>query len=480
MPSRIETKIYGEHFTPVDIFQKFIFPYIKDRIYDHIWVDLFAGEGNLILPILNTIPTKERIDFFIENIFLFDIQEKNVYKAIEKAQTYGIPEDIAKEKIIQKDTLKDYPQQLLKTNKKVFHITNPPYLYLGHIPKNKETQKYLEYFRNENKGYQDLYQIAMINDLRAKIQEMIYIIPTNFLFGYSVANKIRKDFLRFYKILKAFIFEENIFETTGQNVMICFFSRKDIPKNEKVEFNGIKIKDGEWVQKRFVLLPENNYRAGGVFEEFVKNYKAPQPLSIKFYLTINELKSNTGSFKVRLVDANNFKENNRYQVLEVGVDEKMCKKIKSNDLFLRTLDTGGVQGRVGLYSITEVFEADGIVVTKEKHRTHPIQVFIEPPLTQEEQKILKNYFNMLLEYFRKETDSDFLTTYKYSSSPYTRKYLGLKQSKALIETLPLKSMNQTEINTLKTLINQKKIHEVLTYIKTKNKEKTSRNLYLFV
>ena len=42
--------------------------------------------------------------------------------------------------------------------------------------------------------------------------------------------------------------------------------------------------------------------------------------------------------------------------------------------------------------------------------------------------------DLLLERRRALTDSEFMTTYKYSESAYTRKYLGLSQAKALIET----------------------------------------------
>jgi len=105
-------------------------------------------------------------------------------------------------------------------------------------------------------------------------------------------------------------------------------------------------------------------------------------------------------------------------------------------LFVRTVDTGTINGRAGLYNIKEVFEADGILVTKAKYRTHPIQIFFDPALTVDEQKLLMNYFNLILEYFRQKTDSEFLTTYKYSNSKYTRKYLGLSQVKKLIQTFP--------------------------------------------
>ena len=38
---------------------------------------------------------------------------------------------------------------------------------------------------------------------------------------------------------------------------------------------------------------------------------------------------------------------------------------------------------------------------------------------------------------RSRSNSEFLTTYKYSSSNYTRKYLGLNQAKAIISTYPI-------------------------------------------
>ena len=136
-------RTYGEHLTPVEVFKEFILPEIKDKIYDYIWVDLFAGKGNLILPILELIPEKERINFFKKHIFLFDIQKELVEQAIKNAIKYGIPKDIAERNIIQKDTIKDYPKFLLNLELPVYHITNPPYLYIGYIVKHKETQKYL-------------------------------------------------------------------------------------------------------------------------------------------------------------------------------------------------------------------------------------------------------------------------------------------------------------------------------------------------
>ncbi len=462
-PIEKKRREFGIHLTSIDIFKKFIFPEIKDILYNYTWIDLFAGEGNLILPILEVIPKGKRVEFFKEHIFLFDIQEEMVKRCIEKAKYYGIPSEIARKNIQIRDTLQNYPDfKLLKYPP--YHITNPPYLYLGYIVKNSERN--LKYFSGPNEGYQDLYQIALINDLRHNLKKMIYIIPTNFLFGFSVANKIRRDFLPFYNIKKAIIFERKIFEFTGTNVCICFFERKREPSYQPIIFKALKI-NNKTIEKEYILSPKNFYRAGGEFDEFVSYFKAVRPLKIKFYLTLEEVKKNSGSKEVKLLDANNF-SNGYFAYNTYLVNEKLYKKIKNNPLFVRTLDTGSWEGRVGIYNIKETFGVDGIVVTKEKYRTHPIQIFITPELSYEDLSLLKNYFNLMLEYFRDITDSEFLTTFRYSNADYIRKYLGLSQTKKLLATFPIHLMKDEEKQKLKVLIEQKNIEgikEVLLSLK---------------
>ena len=466
MKENKKRRTYGEHLTPVQVFKEFILPEIKDKLYNYIWVDLFAGKGNLILPILELIPKKERENFFKKHVFLFDIQKKLVEQAVQNAMKYGIPREIAEQNITQRDTIKNYPKFLLDLELPVYHITNPPYLYIGYIVKHKETQKYLEYFKGENAGYQDLYQLGLINDLRHGLKKMIYIIPSNFLFGFSVSNKIRNDFLKYYTIKKAIIFEKGIFEYTGTNVIICFFERKKEPEHEKFSFEGIKI-NKEIKKKIYVLNPKNHYRAGNDFEKFISEFQANKPLKIKYYLTLEDVRKNNGNFEVTVIDANAF-NCKEYRKIKIYVNEKLYNKIKSNILFVRTVDTGSVDGRVGLYKIRDVFEVDGILVTKAKYRTHPIQIFIAPALSTEDQILLKDYFNLVLEYFRKKTDSEFMTTYKYSNSEYTRKYLGLLQVKKLIQTFPLLSLRDEERRHLKDLIKNKKVEDLILFVKKIN------------
>ncbi len=402
---------------------------MRDKLWDHLWVDLFCGEGNLIYPLVKAIEPSRRVEFFAEHVLMFDIQPDKVEKTIDEAVKMGIPGDLAEKRIMARDTLADYPAEMLG-KLPVVHITNPPYLYLGYIA--KKAREHLRYFKGNNDGYQDLYQIALANDIRVGLEELVYIIPTNFLYGDAVSNKIREDLLFFYWIEKAFLFEIRIFHHTGTNVGIFFFKKKGNPSREPQEFTALKIGPMGNQERRYRLNPRFKYRAGAEFDEFVERNRSPRAPKVKFYLMMDEVTKHTGPHKLRLVDANTF-ETGEYKILEFSVDEELFRKVKGNILFVRTVDTGG-QERAGLYEIKKVFGADGIVVTRFTFRTHPIQLFFEPELSEEEQLELADYFNSTLEALRAESDSEFMTTFKYSEASYTRKYLGLKQVKALIST----------------------------------------------
>ncbi|UCC18484.1 MAG: SAM-dependent DNA methyltransferase [Promethearchaeota archaeon] len=456
----------GVHLTSKDIFIKYIFPEIEEKLWDYTWIDLYAGEGNLILPILHSITSDERIKFFKEHVFLLDIQQEMIQKCINNAKSYGIPSEIAEKNIKSRNNLASFPKFLNNAPFPLYHITNPPYLYLGYIRKHKETQKYLDLFKGKNEGYQDLYQIAMINDLRKEIDNLIYIIPSNFLFGASVSNKFRRDFLRNYNVDKTIIFETKIFDYTGTNICIGFFKRKKIPKSENIEFNGIKIKkNNKQIIKRYLLKPEFNYRAGSEFDEFLQKYIVKLPLGVNYYLHKEEVIKNKGGNKIKVIDANNY-ENNEYKKLNLYVNNYLKEKVESNIIYVRTVDTGSHHGRVGLGLIRDDFKVDGIYVSGITYRTHPIQIFFEPVITHDEQKLIKSYFNFILETFRVKLDSEFLTTYKYSDAEYTRKYLGLTQVRKLIQTFPHGELNGEFTGYLKNLIEKKDFDEILELLKT--------------
>jgi len=463
-------RTFGEHFTSTDIFKEYILPYIRDNLYKYIWVDLYAGEGNLILPILNLIPKSERCEFFKQRIFLFDIQRNNTREAIEKAIFYGVPKNIAIKNIIQQDTLKNFPNQLLNLETPIFHITNPPYLYIGYVV--KHGGRNLSYFQDKNDGYQDLYQVALMNDARNHLDKMIYIVPSNFLFSDSGSNKIRKDFFKFYDIKKTFLFEDRIFEHTGTNVGIFFFERKKIFGDSKITFPGVKIKNEDKKCKEYILKPENNYRIESKFEEFIKNYKSNKPLEIKFYITSDDIAQNKGQEIVEVTNANNY-NGKIYEKEEIQVSDRFKKKILSNNLFVRTVDTGSSEGRAGLYSIKDVFGTNGIYAAT-PFRTHPIQIFFTPTLSSDEQKLLLEYFNILLEYFRKIDDSEFLTTFKYSKAEYTRKYLGLTKVKQLIQTFSILELTENQKKEFTKIIEGKNAENLIEFVMQNHK-----NLSLF-
>lgn len=85
--------------------------------------------------------------------------------------------------------------------------------------------------------------------------------------------------------------------------------------------------------------------------------------------------------------------------------------------------------------------------------------------------MLKEYFNLVLEYFREKTDSEFMTTYKYSNSEYTRKYLGLSQAKELIETFPILALKENEKDEFKNLIEKKDVESIISFVKSFNQLK---------
>jgi hypothetical protein len=428
-----QRRLLGSHLTPVSVFQDYVLPDLKPLIHDHMFMDLFCGEGNLILPMLDLVPRSERTDYFRKHIFMCDVDPKMVDKAIANASCYGIDHEVLETHITVRDSISSYPA--MKDVEKTVHITNPPYLYVGHIMKHSEASHQASYFTGENAGYQDLYQLAMMNDMRHKIRKMIYVIPTNFLFADSASRKIRLDFLTKYNISKCRLFESRIFPHTGVNVGIFHFDLDQKGLHRKIEFDAI-LESEKQREQRYSLDSSNGFRPiMDLQEERVTNWNGH--LSAKFYLNIDEVRSLGGDREVILIDSKNF-SNGRYSSSTFFVDDWLARKLHSNPLFVRTVDTGSDNGRAGLHDIRKEFDADGIVVSGDTYRTNPIQLFIQPDLTREKSMKLMHLFNRKLEKMRSDSDSSFMTTYRYSSNPrYIRKYLGLKQVSAIISSFSL-------------------------------------------
>jgi len=425
-----QRRLLGSHLTPVNVFQDYILPDVGPLMHDHIFMDLFCGEGNLILPMLDLVPRPERSAYFRKHIFMCDADPVMVERAIDIASDYGVDDEALETNITVRDSISSYPA--LKNAGQTVHITNPPYLYVGHIMKHSEASFQAAYFSGSNEGYQDLYQLALMNDLRHGINKMIYVIPTNFLFGDSASRKVRMDLLTSYNISKCRLFESRIFSHTGINVGIFHFDLDQKGPHDKVEFDAVLENEKHRV-KRFSLDYSNGFRPPMHLPQDHTSSRGER-LEAKFYLTMDEVMSSSGEREVVLLDSKTFSKG-RYSRSRFFVNDTLDRKLRSNPLFIRTVDTGSENGRAGLHNIREEFDSDGIVVSGNTYRTNPIQLFVHPVLTMEESMKLMRLFNSRLEKMREESDSSFMTTYRYSSNPrYIRKYLGLKQVSSIISS----------------------------------------------
>ncbi len=194
---------------------------------------------------------------------------------------------------------------------------------------------------------------------------------------------------------------------------------------------------------------------------------ASKPLKVIYYIQNNEIEKNIGDLLVKAIDTSNYISND-YLRIELNVNSTYYRRITSNILYVRTVDTGTYEGRAGLGIIKDDFDVDGIYVSGNTYRTSPIHIILEPEISKDDQVLLRDYFNFVLEFFRKKLDSEFLTTYKYSKAEYTRKYLGLTQVRKIIETYPILSLNNDQKELIEKIIKDKN-HEALFNFLT-NKE----------
>jgi methylase of polypeptide subunit release factors len=435
---------FGAFLTPEKISTRFVLPPLKGRLAEFLWVDMYCGEGSLLLPLLHLIPERERTAFFEKRVLLFDIQGKMIERAREKAVSLGVSAEAARRNIVRGDSLASVPGRVRESPLPVWHITNPPYIYAGHIMKGGDLAPLQAYLRGQNEGYQDTYQVALMNDLRAGIDRMTYIIPTNFLFGGSGVNKVRKDFLPSYRIERAYIFETPIFEETGINACICSFKRRRRKSLKDVVFKATKVgSDGSRSEVDYRLEASRSFRAGGGFEKFTEEFEAAKPLDITFHLSRGYVESHSGPIEITVVNANGY-SGSEYPLQEIYVDAEASRRIGESLLWIRTVDTGSEGGRAGLRLISEDFGegVDGIYAPEREYRTHPIQIFTEPVLGRADQLLLRDYFNGALWMLRSEFGGDFLTTYRYSMGGRPRKYVGLSQARALIRTFPILQLNE--------------------------------------
>ena len=212
----------------------------------------------------------------------------------------------------------------------------------------------------------------------------LWMIYENYGFGLKLVNSSNDNWIA-----------NNTFEENNL-LAINIKASSNLVENSVIRNSTVGIElsnlDGNLVEKNYVLKPEFKYRAGSEFDEFLKEYRVREPLKVKYYLLQRDILNNSGEHKLEVIDANNY-NNNQYKNLVINVNDRLNEEIKSNILYVRTVDTGSNNGRVGLELITEDFNVDGIYVSGNTYRTHPIQIFFEPTITLDEQNLLRDYFN---------------------------------------------------------------------------------------
>ena len=407
--------------TPTGIFEKYILNKIKNSLDDFIFVDFFCGSGNLILPILKHTDFNKRIDYFKEHIFMFDTLQEQVDKSIENAKKYGIPENIAKDNIKVRDTISNYPTELIdKYGDKIFHITNPPYLST-HVIGRSSFKSDISRFSGEYSAFSDLYQIALYNDTKHNVKNMIYIIPSNFLFSTISAKNIRNAVFESYDVNSAILFEKKVFDYTGTNVGIFEFVRTNKTADKKT-FVAKKIYYNGEKPIKYELLKKYDYAGGTKFYEFLEKTPKAKDYKIFFKLKEKELDDNRGDNNATIYYTNT------KEIKSVGVNESEFNKIKNNILYARIVDAGSKDKRIGLYDIRKFYKnCDGVASLTKFHRVAPIEVFISPQISIENQEKLIDEFNNRLDDLRNKTDSDFLLTFQVPfGNGYIKKYMPIK------------------------------------------------------
>ncbi|MBI5700029.1 SAM-dependent DNA methyltransferase [Candidatus Saganbacteria bacterium] len=461
----IITKKRGRFYTPQEIFNRYIYgPFLSDlKLSDYIIVDFFCGTGDLLIPLIERFDNiGERNKIFRENIFGFDIDgyALSIFKG--RLLQMGIKEKYINENIIKKDTLKELPLDRLH-GKKIIHITNPPYLYKGYYVKQKETRELNGYFDNLDIPLQDLYQKALYNDVMGNLEMMIYIIPSNYLFGEVSAGAIRDAVFNRYSTDRIFWFTKQIFDETDINTIILRLKRKKTAVREIQDIKLIEC-NGREKESKIKLNPSNHYRAGFEWDEWLQKKKAKNHPDFEYYLKTEDLKNNKGKNEVCVYDFSISK------CKKYSVNNEVCRKIRKNHLIIRTLDTGSNNGRIGIYEHSKIYGTAGLTTSKGCFRTTPIQILFYRELSYTDQIFIMKWCNYWLEYFRGKLNSIFLTTYRHTSKNYTRKIIGLKKVKELIFTCPVLSCGAEKKQAILRSIEAKSHAELLNIIEERDSD----------
>jgi len=395
----------GQHYTS-EIKLLINYKKILFKQKNKIIIDPFCGKAHLLHFYLSLFSKEEQLDMLNKKkIIGFDIYEKNIiYVKKEFKNIYNLSNKLLNEIFQVRDSF-------LETNipKNSFILTNPPYLSKN-ICKKKYVEDFNKYFLNRYKLQNDYFEIALLEYSK---NDGLWITPSN-LFSSDIMKNIRKKIV--HKIHNIRIYEEKIFKSTDISVATYTIENNNITTNKKIDFiNSDKIKSYE-----FILNNNNN---------FVQEWDNIKNIKNKFKIKQGyvDTKITNGKEKVLLIDTN-------YKEKEFNISLKEKELLKKNILILRTTDTGTEKGKIGLYTIEELFNSKDAIglITKISSRVYT-QLFLD--LSIKEQLKLKINFNLEINRLRKKYNSIFLTNFKNSSNGIQRKRISFKETYSLINSI---------------------------------------------
>ena len=261
--------------------------------------------------------------------------------------------DPKKENIKEQDTLLNPVDY-----KDTFVLTNPPYL-----ARNKNRNKTIYNLYNEN----DLYKCFIRTLIDNPPIGGIIIIPLNFLSSIRKSDsKLRYDFMCIFHISLVNIFEERVFDDTSYTICSMQFIKRE-PANDFV------IDAMIYPSKKNITLhfnERNNYTIGGDI------YLLPNSTYTVERLT----RLNTG---------------------HVGITNILVKCIDNDS-----------KNKICLAFERKKYSDDSKKLSARSYAT----LVINPPLSEEKQLILIDKFNKLLNDYREQYNSLFLSNYRESNT----------------------------------------------------------------
>lgn len=244
-------------------------------------------------------------------------------------------------------------------------LTNPPYL-----ARNKsENKDIFDRYQTD-----DLYKAALISMLTCEGGAVI--LPLNFF--SSKEDRVRKEFLSRFRITRMNVFEEQVFDDTDYTV--CSFSfTKEENVSQEVEFNFLP----SGIRKTFTIDLDKGYRIGAEFFQLLET------------------------------------------VSPIRVSRLLIGQAPNSKLFLRALDTGTEEGRIGLEMREQPFFG------KNTDRAFASLVFSKE-LSEAAQQQVADEFNRIMKEQRELYQSMFLSTFRNSTAAGSRKRISFDDAYLLV------------------------------------------------